>query len=147
MTEHQQIFDTLLNIRRLYVEEMNNLLNSYHLSSAQWLIFKSVAQNAPTTLVEVAKDRTIEKPTATKVIHKLIELNLIMTTEGKDKREKILTLTHEGKTHFEIIYDAVSNKQKQLLETVEQLDTLSSQLELISTQLQLRKDERNGRIS
>lgn len=146
MSDHQHVFDAVLTIRRLYVEEMNELLNSYHLSSAQWLIFKSIAQHAPTTLVEVAKERTIEKPTATKVIHKLIELNLIATSEGKDKREKILTLTTEGKKQYDAIYQAVSSKQEQMLQRVMHMDVLLAELEMITSQLQLRKDERNGRL-
>lgn len=145
MDKSQQIFDTLLNIRRLYVQEMNDLLNSYQLSSAQWLIFKSIAQKAPTTLVEVAKDRTIEKPTATKVIHRLIELGLIETSEGKDKREKILNLTNVGTEQYETISHAVSKKQSEMLESVQKVDVLLKQLESLNSQLISRKDDRNGR--
>ncbi|TDM02319.1 MarR family winged helix-turn-helix transcriptional regulator [Macrococcus carouselicus] len=145
MEQTQKFFDLLLDIRRLYVEDMNALLTTHQLSSAQWLIFKEIAKKEPTTLVEVARSRKIEKPTATKVIHKLIELNLIQTSEGKDKREKILNLTDFGKQHYEMMLKDVIQKQKDISGEIEELQVVTEQLEKIYKHLESGKEERIGR--
>ncbi|TDM14166.1 MarR family winged helix-turn-helix transcriptional regulator [Macrococcus bovicus] len=141
MEQSQRFFDLLLDIRRLYVEEMNKVLLRHHLSSAQWLVFKEIAKQQPTTLVEVARSRRIEKPTATKVIHHLIELNLIETSEGTDKREKILTLTPAGSNHYATMLREVIQKQQEILAEVAHLEIVTDELAIIYQQLQKRKDE------
>ncbi|ULG74360.1 MarR family winged helix-turn-helix transcriptional regulator [Macrococcus brunensis] len=141
MEQSQRFFDLILDVRRLYVEDMNKVLTKHQLSSAQWLVFKEIAKQQPTTLVEVARSRRIEKPTATKVIHRLIELNLIETSEGKDKREKILTLTTAGSEHYATMLHEVIQKQTEILADVEQLDLVTNELSTIYQHLQKGKDE------
>lgn len=141
MEQSQRFFDLLLDVRRLYVEDMNKVLTRHQLSSAQWLVFKEIAKQQPTTLVEVARSRRIEKPTATKVIHHLIELNLIETSEGTDKREKILTLTAAGSDHYATMLQEVIQKQQEIMADVAHLEVVTDELANIYQQLQKRKDE------
>ncbi|WP_165981033.1 MarR family winged helix-turn-helix transcriptional regulator [Macrococcus lamae] len=124
---------------------MDKIVNHYQLSSAQWFIFKTIAQTAPTTLVEVAKIRAIEKPTATKIIHRLVELNLIQTAEGKDKREKILSLTPHGNTIYEDIQQQVSSTQQKSLSNINvPVEELTEQLVSITQYYKNRRDDRFG---
>ncbi|GGB08306.1 MarR family transcriptional regulator [Macrococcus hajekii] len=119
MDENQRFFDSILLIHRRYVEELNVMLSHYQLSTAQWLLFKTIKQMSPTTLVEVAKVRSIEKPTATKIIQRLIELKYIITAPGQDKREKILTLTPQGEQTYDEVMHKVKLIQSQSLESVD----------------------------
>lgn len=143
MNQSQQFFETLLSLRRNYIEEMNILLSHYQLSTAQWLVFKSIAVSAPTTLVEVAKQRSIEKPTATKIIQKLIELQLLDVTPGQDKREKILSLSIDGRRHYEKIQQAVNQVQQAALADtkIDAVITLSA-LSDLNQYFITRKEER-----
>ncbi|KAA1039637.1 MarR family winged helix-turn-helix transcriptional regulator [Macrococcus equipercicus] len=143
---NQLFFEALLDLRRSYVGEMDFIVNNYQLSSAQWFIFKTIAQTAPTTLVEVAKARTIEKPTATKIIQKLVELNLIQSSEGRDKREKILSLTEHGQSMYQEIQQQVSTCQQESLANISvPVEELTAQLNMVTQYYQNRKEERFGR--
>ncbi len=145
---NQLFFETMLDLRRHYVNEMDAILSHYQLSSSQWFIFKTIALTAPTTLVEVAKARAIEKPTATKIIHKLVELKLVETTEGKDKREKILSLTDYGQDIYKEIQVHVSACQEESLKDIDlSVDELTAALDTVMHYYKNRKEHRLGRIN
>ena len=91
-----QLFDHIVAIRKAYVEKMNKALLQFGLSSSQWLVLKIIVKKQSTTLVEIAKLRNIEKPTATKIIQFLIQHQFIESCVGEDKRSKLLTPTQKG---------------------------------------------------
>ncbi|WP_164993362.1 MarR family winged helix-turn-helix transcriptional regulator [Macrococcus sp. DPC7161] len=116
MTSAAQLFEHIVNIRKQYVALMNKRLSKFQLSTSQWLVFKIIVQSRPEsiTLVEIAKIRNIEKPTATKIIQYLLEQQLIETHTGKDKREKRLFATQHGRNVYDQVMTMIQSTQDAL---------------------------------
>ena len=68
---------TYTNLYRPYIHHINAILEPYGLYAAQYKVFHDIANNEPTTLVQVSKRSFIEKPTARKIIKKLIDFELV----------------------------------------------------------------------
>lgn len=111
---------TYTNLYRPYIHHINAILEPYDLYAAQYKVLHDIANNEPTTLVQVSKRSFIEKPTARKIIKKLIELELVQAVNSKeDKREKFLTLTEKGKQQFNEIHESIVIFQNNCLQAVE----------------------------
>lgn len=132
--ELQQIhlFDHILAIRKTYVDYMNKSLNQYGLSSAQWLVLKIIVHKQSTTLVEIARIRNIEKPTATKIIQSLINNEFIKSSVGQDKRLRLLTPTDKGYTVYEEVMIMITSVQTTYLKDID-VETLQTINDALST--------------
>lgn len=132
--ELQQIhlFDYILAIRKAYVDYMNKSLNQYGLSSAQWLVLKIIVHKQSTTLVEIARIRNIEKPTATKIIQSLINNEFIKSSVGQDKRLRLLTPTDKGYTVYEEVMIMITSVQTTYLKDID-VETLQTINDALST--------------
>ncbi|CAM2795831.1 MarR family winged helix-turn-helix transcriptional regulator [Salinicoccus roseus] len=119
MRIEQEFFDAYMAIHRPYINRANSILSTYNLYSSQWLILKDIAKKGKTTSVDVSRRRGIEKPTATKVIKHLLELDLIESTPGEDRRIKYLTMTEKGKHLFDEVSDKMNHMQREVLEDFE----------------------------
>lgn len=115
MNIEQKFFDAYIELYRPYINRANSVLSVYNLYSSQWLVLKDIAINGTTTLVDVSKRRQIEKPTANKVIKHLLELNLIESTPGEDRRVKHLTMTDEGSKLFNEVRVKMHEMQSDVL--------------------------------
>lgn len=113
-----QFFEHILQLRRQYVEHMNKELERFNLSTAQWLVLKNINKQAETTLVEIAKQQQLEKPTVTKIVQKLVKESYIQVRLGVDKREKILSLTAKGNSIYNDVFTIIQSTQQQLLKDV-----------------------------
>ncbi|UEX90565.1 MarR family winged helix-turn-helix transcriptional regulator [Staphylococcus ratti] len=96
--EPSLIFDSFTKLYRPYIKMVQPLLDEFDLYPAQWLVMKDIAVNADTTLVQISKRRSIEKPTTRKILKALEARGLIITRVGEDRREKLLQLSTEGHT-------------------------------------------------
>lgn len=115
MRIEQEFFDAYIAIYRPYINRANSILSTYNLYSSQWLILKDIAKNGTTTSVDVSRRRGIEKPTATKVIKHLLELGLIESKQGEDRRIKYLTMTESGKDLFDEVSGRMNGMQREVL--------------------------------
>ncbi|CCI58773.1 putative transcriptional regulator [Staphylococcus equorum subsp. equorum Mu2] len=114
--EKNIIFNNLIAIYRPYTKLFQPIFEEFDLYSAQWLVFKDIAYNAPTTLVQISKRRAIEKPTTRKILKVLSEKSLLSIEPGIDKREKLLALSKEGQLLYNNISTRVDKVQDQLIE-------------------------------
>lgn len=130
--QQMQLFDHILALRKAYVDHMNKSLIYFGLSSAQWLVLKIIVRKQSTTLVEIAKLRNIEKPTATKIIQFLIQNEFIESKVGQDKRSRLLTPTTKGHTTYEEVMIMIETVQTNYLKDVDS-DTLLIINEALST--------------
>ncbi|WP_320421412.1 MarR family winged helix-turn-helix transcriptional regulator [Mammaliicoccus lentus] len=111
--------NSYINVYRPYIHHINVILEPYDLYAAQYRVLRDIAGNQPTTLVQVSKRSFIEKPTARKIIKKLIEFNLVQAINSKeDKREKFLTLTEKGEAMHKEIYEQVLEFQNKCFEAI-----------------------------
>ncbi|WP_204206586.1 MarR family winged helix-turn-helix transcriptional regulator [Mammaliicoccus sciuri] len=107
------------NLYRPYIHHINEILEPFDLYAAQYKVLHDIAFNQPTTLVQVSKRSFIEKPTARKIIKKLIERELIQAVNSKeDKREKFLTLTEQGQNKFDEIHHRIGVFQEKCLQAI-----------------------------
>lgn len=121
-------------------------MTDYDLHPAQWLILKDIAVNVDTTLVQISKRRSIEKPTTRKILKALEAREWIVARTGEDRREKLLQLSPKGQDVYEHMTFKIATLQQQHLEalniseeeycrTVEILDQLyDSMISHIKTQ-------------
>ncbi|OEK67809.1 MarR family transcriptional regulator [Staphylococcus equorum] len=113
--ENNLIFNNLIAIYRPYTKLFQPIFEAFDLYPAQWLVFKDIAYNAPTTLVQISKRRAIEKPTTRKILKVLSEKSLLSIEPGIDKREKLLTLSKEGQLLYDNMSARVNKVQDQLI--------------------------------
>jgi MarR family transcriptional regulator, transcriptional regulator for hemolysin len=93
----QQFFNEYRLIYRPFTNQINMHLEKHGLFSSQWGLLRMLEDKGPQTFVDIANLLYIEKPSVTKLVQKLNDLELVEIKPGKDKREKMVHLTAHGK--------------------------------------------------
>ena len=96
MTIEQQFFNEFRLMYRPFTNQLNKQLEQYQLYSSQWAVLRFLNDKGRHSLVEIANFMSIEKPSVTRLVQKLVELGYVETVAGKDKREKVVQLTILG---------------------------------------------------
>lgn len=96
LTIEQDFFNQYRLMYRPFIKQLNIQLEPYQLYSSQWAVLRFLRDKGPHSFVEIANFMAIEKPSVTKLVHKLIELGYVETATGKDKREKLVHLSPFG---------------------------------------------------
>ncbi|MCS1382144.1 MULTISPECIES: MarR family winged helix-turn-helix transcriptional regulator [Lysinibacillus] len=96
MTIEQQFFNEYRLMYRPFTNQLNMQLEHFQLYSSQWAVLRFLIDKGPHSLVEIASFMSIEKPSVTRLVQKLVELGYVETVAGKDKREKVVQLTPFG---------------------------------------------------
>lgn len=122
MTLHQEFFSQYGKVYRPLLNQLNAELEQYGLSNSQWTIMKLLKNEGAMTPAEIANRQQVEKPSITKILQRLDELNYIEATPGKDKREKWIRLTDSGETACIEIIDQLKHLYENLLEGVKEED-------------------------
>lgn len=112
MTIEQQFFNEFRLMYRPFTNQLNKQLEQYQLYSSQWAVLRFLIDKGPHSLVEIANFMSIEKPSVTRLVQKLVDLRYVETVAGKDKRAKVVQLTPYG----EKIVDEIQEHIKPLLE-------------------------------
>ena len=81
---------------RLLSKELNQALKEHGLFAAQWTVIYSVYQHGEMTLTQIWKYLNVEAPTITRTVNRLEEMGWLVTREGKDRREKNVSLTENA---------------------------------------------------
>ena len=113
---YTHFFNSFTALYRPYVKLIQPILDDYNLHTAQWLVLKDIAINQPTTLVQISKRRSIEKPTTRKIIKVLLDKGLLSLAQGEDKREKWLTLSPAGQKQHDAILAQVIATQNNIID-------------------------------
>lgn len=109
------LFNQLTGVYRPYIKLFQPVFDDFELFPAQWLVLKDIYQNAPTTLVQISKRRAIEKPTTRKILKALSEKSLLIIEQGKDKREKKLSLSDDGRLLFSQMSERIEGIQDEII--------------------------------
>jgi len=112
LTIEQQFFNEFRLMYRPFTNQLNRQLEPYQLYSSQWAVLRFLIDKGPHSLVEIANFMSIEKPSVTRLVQKLVDLRYVETVAGKDKRAKVVQLTSYG----EKIVDEIQEHIKPLLE-------------------------------
>lgn len=135
--EINQLFNGFTELYRPYTKRVQPLLNRYHLHTVQFLVLKDIYLHETTTLVEISKRRSIEKPTTRKLLKALIDQDLLVITQGEDKRQKLLSLSDKGKQVYLEAMNEITTLQTEIIreaglteEAIEQTIQTLQQLKL-----------------
>ncbi|MBL7573572.1 MarR family transcriptional regulator [Staphylococcus saccharolyticus] len=130
---NNDFFNSFTGAYRPYIKLTQPILDKHYIHTRQWLILRDIANFQPTTLVKISHRHSIEKTTARKIIKILLDNKWIIAEPGADKREKLLSLTHSGKTLFEIINQEITIVQQENIKKVGLTDIqLSETIDIMS---------------
>lgn len=87
---------------RPFINQVNVQLERYQLYSSQWAVLRLLMDKGPHTFIDIANFMSIEKPSVTRLVQKLVELGYVETVAGRDKREKLVQLSAHGE---ELVYE------------------------------------------
>lgn len=129
MTIEQNFFNQYRLMYRPFINQVNVQLEKYQLYSSQWAVLRLLNDKGRHSFVEIANYMSIEKPSVTRFVHKLIELGYVETVAGRDKREKLVQLTAYGeelvleiKAHLKPLFEqALEGVSKQEIEIATQV--------------------------
>ncbi|WP_163530024.1 MarR family winged helix-turn-helix transcriptional regulator [Halobacillus ihumii] len=118
MQPYKQFFYAYNATYRPYVNQLNHELAEFQLYSSQWRIMHFILHNGGQTVSDIAIYQKVEKPTTTKMVHKLIELGYLQASAGADKRSKVIQLTDKGEEICDQVQKKISQFQSYLLEDI-----------------------------
>lgn len=111
-------------LARNFTKKLNEKISPLGLYSSQWGITLYLYEKKQCTQIELCKYLGVEAPTITRTLTRMEEMGLVIRTEGKDKRERLIKLTekayemfpkwHEAARDLEV--EAISNIDKDELE-------------------------------
>ena len=107
------LFHELLQKTREFTNGMNGVLKQHGIYSSQWTVLFIVEQRGEMSLTSIWKYLNVEAPTITRTVARFEQLGLLQRKKGDDLREKIVSLTEEGKKKFEEVKVTVSAYEDQ----------------------------------
>nr|WP_285890878.1 MarR family transcriptional regulator [Mesobacillus maritimus] len=97
---------------------MNELLSTYELSYSLWQVMFYIKNHGPSTLVDISNQYQVEKPTITRRVHRLEELEIVKQIPGKDRREKIIQLTEKGDEIYKECRKKITDLEHSVMEGI-----------------------------
>ncbi|MBI5974635.1 MarR family winged helix-turn-helix transcriptional regulator [Staphylococcus canis] len=129
------LFDHFTRLYRPYIKLTQPLLDRYDIHTAQWLVMKDIALHPETTLVQISKRRSIEKPTTRKILKAIDDRGWLNVKPGEDKREKLLSLTKTGQFVHHSVKKRIEQLQRDVLNTMDIPEENLEQTNIVLEQL------------
>ena len=122
---------------RSYIKKLNEKISPLGLYSSQWGVVLYLHKNKQCTQIEICKYLGVEAPTVTRTLARLEEMDLVIRTEGKDKRERLIELTEKAKEQFPKWYEAATSIELEAVSNIseEELEIFNKVLEKIMSNL------------
>jgi MarR family transcriptional regulator, transcriptional regulator for hemolysin len=111
-------FQRYLGLYRPLITELNELMSNYQLSYSLWQVIFYIKNNGPSTLVDISNYYNVEKPTITRRVHRLEDLQIVEQIPGKDRREKIIQLTEAGEEVYQAVRRKITNLENSIMEGI-----------------------------
>jgi MarR family transcriptional regulator, transcriptional regulator for hemolysin len=111
-------FRRFLKLYRPLITNLNELLAPYHLSYSLWQVIFYLKNEGPSTLVDISNYYNVEKPTITRRVHRLEELQMVRQIPGKDRREKIIQLTELGEEIYQACRKKITDLENSVMEGI-----------------------------
>ncbi len=105
------LFQELSFATRRMISALNTLLKPYGITYSQWVFIVYLSHHEKTSLVPIARYYLIEKPAITMIKNMFLQRHWIQEETGRDRREKIVSLTAEGKKYFHEINELIRIKE------------------------------------
>ena len=142
---HKQLFYAYSVLYRPYLNQLNAQLAPFKLTSSQWAILHFILHNGEHTISDISTYQNVERPTITKMVQRLIELDYVEAHSGTDKRTKFIRLSKTGEVVCEQVLERLSTYQKYLLSEIPEADQLlvADVLRKLSVKITTYKDGKN----
>lgn len=111
-------FQRYLSLYRSLITTLNELLSAYELSYSLWQVIYHIKTNGPSTLVDISARYNVEKPTITRRVHRLEELQMVKQIPGKDRREKVIQLTELGDKIYKECRKKITDLEHSVMEGI-----------------------------
>ncbi len=136
-------FQNYLRLYRSLITSLNELMSNYHLSYSLWQVVYYIKNYGPSTLVDISNYYNVEKPTITRRVHRLEELQIVVQIPGKDRREKIIQLTELGEQIYKQCRLKITILEKNVMEGISEEEQFITNQTLPKIQHNIMKREGN----
>jgi MarR family transcriptional regulator, transcriptional regulator for hemolysin len=126
INSYRKFFHQLLMLYRPFENRLNLELGKHHLYRAQWSILYYLSNYGSATLVELSNYLGVEKPTVTRTITRLEEMDYVEHVPGKDRREKRMRLTELGRRIYKDVRVTVDEFEQDILNGISEDDQLEA---------------------
>ncbi|KKK39953.1 MarR family transcriptional regulator [Mesobacillus campisalis] len=112
-------FRSYLSLYRPLITKLNELMSTYQLSYSLWQVIFYIKNYGPSTLVDISNQYNVEKPTITRRVHRLEDLQIVKQIPGKDRREKIIQLTDLGEEIYQKCREKITELEHNVMEGID----------------------------
>lgn len=107
-----------LSLYRPVITMLNELLSNYGITYSLWIVIYHLKHRGSSTLVDIATQYEVEKPTITRRVKKLMDLGIVEQISGKDKREKIIQLTDLGENIYRDVREDITELEFRIMDNI-----------------------------
>ncbi|TQR20124.1 MarR family winged helix-turn-helix transcriptional regulator [Psychrobacillus vulpis] len=127
------LFHELFQTARLLTNEVNLNLKKHDLYASQWTVIFCIYKHKQMSLTQIWKYLNVEAPTITRTVYRLVELGWVEIRPGKDRREKLVSLSEQALQNFPEVEETVLEFEERMVAnlTKEEQALLISLLEKI----------------
>lgn len=122
MVEKQHFFHIVSQTSRKFTKKFNERVSSTGLFSAQWAVIFRINQSGPCTQTELCQFLNVESPTMTRTLTRMETMGWIIRTEGKDRREKLISLTDTAMEMIPVWKEEVDAFEEKALQHIDEED-------------------------
>lgn len=133
-----EFFHSINQFTRHFSKVLNESLVPLGLYAAQWTIIYRLKTGGPSTQKEISSYLGVEAPTMTRTLARLEKSGWITRTAGKDKREKLISLTDTAILEYDNWLAAVRSSESNVLQNITE--------EEISTMIRLMEKMRENMV-
>ncbi|WP_394582815.1 MarR family transcriptional regulator [Cytobacillus firmus] len=121
-----EFFHSINQFTRHFSKVLNESLVPLGLYAAQWTIIYRLKTGGPSTQKEISSYLGVEAPTMTRTLARLEKSGWITRTSGKDKREKLISLTGAAIQEYDNWLAAVRSSESNVLQNIteEEISTM-----------------------
>jgi len=110
-----EIIHELHQTTRRVTKDANEHLKEHQLFQSQWSILYSLKRYGSMTQTELWRYLSVEAPTITRTLRKLEAGGWVKRQQGKDKRERIVSLTEKSILHLPAIEKSIKTHERNML--------------------------------
>jgi MarR family transcriptional regulator, transcriptional regulator for hemolysin len=113
-----EFFHSINQFTRHFSKVLNESLVPLGIYAAQWTIIYRLKTGGASTQKEVSSYLGVEAPTMTRTLARLEKSGWITRTAGKDKREKLISLTDAAIREYDNWLAAVRSSENNILQNI-----------------------------
>ncbi|MFP7295596.1 MarR family winged helix-turn-helix transcriptional regulator [Neobacillus niacini] len=117
-------FQRYLSLYRPLISRLNDLMSTYELSYSLWQVIFYIKNNGPSTLIEIANQYNVEKPTITRRVQRLEDLQIVKQIPSTNKREKVIQLTELGDEIYQVCRIKITELENSVMEGIAKEDQM-----------------------